>query len=79
METIAPSTLLKTESMPDLLDLVDFKWLMATEGRRVDLTRLQADLLYARICVVSALESDCDALRHCAERLYAMIRLLGSA
>jgi len=33
-----------------LLDLIDFKWLMAAQGRRVHVERLQADRGYAEDC-----------------------------
>ena len=53
----------------ELLQLVDFKWLMAGQGVWVDLTRWRADASYADSCIASGLCSHCDALRACAARL----------
>ncbi len=52
-----------------LLELVDFKWLMAGQGVWVDLTRWRKDAGYADACIASGLCSHCDALRACAARL----------
>jgi hypothetical protein len=60
---------LPTGSAPELIDLVDFKWLMATEGHRVDLDRLQADRAYARGCIALAAGSGSQWLRQAAQRL----------
>jgi hypothetical protein len=54
---------------PELIDFVDFKWLMATEGHRVDLERLRDDPAYARGCLALAAGSRQDFLRQAAERL----------
>jgi hypothetical protein len=54
---------------PELLACVDFKWLMAGEGHRIDLTRLQRDRAYARGCLALAAGSGCAALRDAARRL----------
>jgi hypothetical protein len=56
-----------------LLELVDFKWLMAAEGHRVNLTRLQSDAHYADDCFCSALHSPCAELRECAQRLHEQV------
>lgn len=56
-------------STPSLLDWVDFKWLMAAEGCRVDVNRLQVDPAYAQQCVTKALQSPSGLLRRLAERL----------
>lgn len=53
----------------ELLELVDFKWLMAGQGVWVDLTRWRQDANYADTCIASGLCSHCDALRACAARL----------
>ena len=55
----------------ELLLEVDFKWLMAGQGRWVDPQRLHSDPLYARGCLQSAIESPCDALQRCARYLQA--------
>lgn len=54
---------------PNLLDFVDFKWLMAGEGHRIDLGRLQADTAYARGCLALAQGSTSATLRGSALRL----------
>lgn len=50
----------KTES---LLNLVDFKWLMAGVGWWVNLSRLQRDGVYMHECLQRALTSDSELLR----------------
>lgn len=59
----------ESSSSPSLLDWVDFKWLMASEGRRVDLDRLQSDSMYAEQCVAQALDSPSGLLRRLALKL----------
>ena len=54
---------------PRLVDWVDLKWLMAADGRVVDLDRLQADAPYASQCVDLALASRQPMLRRLAQRL----------
>ena len=54
---------------PDLLALVDFKWLMAGEGHRLDLDRLQGDPPYLRGCLALAAGSRSATLRQAAQRL----------
>lgn len=54
---------------PALIDLVDFKWLMAAEGHRVHLERLQRERGYALSCLQAALASRGETLRRCALRL----------
>jgi hypothetical protein len=52
------------ESDPDtLVDLVDFKWLMAGEGWWVDLSRLRRDAAYAGRCIRHGLASASGLLR----------------
>jgi hypothetical protein len=58
---------------PALVDIIDFKWLMAAEGHRVHVERLQADAGYARQCLAQAATSRTDALRDVARRLLAAI------
>ncbi len=48
---------------------VDFKWLMTGQGWRVDPPRLKNDPVYAKSCLQTALNSDCEALRSCARAL----------
>jgi len=52
-----------------LLELIDFKWLMAAQGHRVHVERLQSDPGYAQHCLQSALQTRCETLRGCATRL----------
>ena len=53
----------------ELVDVVDFKWLMAHEGHHVNAERLQIDRGYARDCLDRARHSPIDALRAVAARL----------
>ncbi|WP_088287155.1 hypothetical protein [Ideonella sp. A 288] len=59
--------------VPQLVDFVDFKWLMASEGHRIDVARLQRDADYGRQCLVLALATRSTVLHRLAQRL------LGSA
>lgn len=59
----------------DLLLEVDFKWLMAGQGRDVDPERLMHDPAYASSCLEFALHSPCAPLRACASRLLAALGL----
>jgi len=54
---------------PELIEFVDFKWLMAGEGHRVDLDRLQCEPAYIRGCLALAGGSTSATLRRAAERL----------
>ena len=56
-------------SAPELLDLVDFKWLMAGEGHRIDLDRLRGDSPYLSSCLALAAGSRSATLRQAAQRL----------
>lgn len=53
----------------ELVDVVDFKWLMAHEGHPVNAERLQTDRDYAGCCFALAAASPVDALRQVAQRL----------
>ena len=57
------------ESDDSLLALVDFKWLMAGLGWRIDLTRLRRDAAYLGDCVRLGLGSESAVLRHCSAEL----------
>jgi hypothetical protein len=61
---------------PGLIDLVDFKWLMAAEGHPVHLERLQADRGYAQQCLQCALATGSQTLQRCAARLHAVLAAL---
>lgn len=55
---------------PDLLRLADYKWLvMACDGQRIDLGRMQADRGYAEACVRQGLTSPNEVVRRCAAAL----------
>lgn len=52
-----------------LVSLVDFKWLMAGAGCRVNLTRLRHDMDYANDCLRMGLGSDLEVLRERSKEL----------
>jgi hypothetical protein len=54
---------------PSLLDIIDFKWLMAGEGHRVHVQRLQSDPDYASQCLATAAASRQELLVDAAQRL----------
>ncbi len=58
---------------PDLLTWIDFKWLMAMQGERVHVERLQTDREYALLCLRRGAESRNATLRTCACRLLATL------
>lgn len=58
-----------TRQTPALIELVDFKWLMFTDGHAVHLERLQGDPGYARRCLQTGAASGCQTLRWCSQRL----------
>lgn len=55
-----------------LLTMVDFKWLMAGLGWRVDLTRMRRDAAYLGVCAQRGLASESALLR---ERSVDLLRL----
>jgi hypothetical protein len=55
-----------------LLDLVDFKWLMAGVGWWVNLSRLQSDRAYIDECLQRALRSDSELLRQRSTELLGL-------
>jgi hypothetical protein len=54
---------------PSLVEIIDFKWLMAGDGHRVHVEQLQCDREYACRCLVLASASRIQALRDTAGRL----------
>jgi hypothetical protein len=52
-----------------LVDIVDFKWLMLAEGVHVHVERLQRDPVYAHECLTRAAASAHLAVREAAQRL----------
>ncbi len=61
---------------PPLIEWIDFKWLMAGEGHRVSIERLQDDASYANSCLALASASRSATLRWAAARL---VRALAKA
>jgi hypothetical protein len=55
----------------DLVEWVDFKWLMAANGHPVHLERLQADPAYALQCLQLGMAAPCSTLRSRARQLLA--------
>ena len=58
-----------------LVEIIDFKWLMAGDGHRVHVERLQADRTYAGQCLALRAASPTPALRDAAQRLAATLDL----
>ncbi len=58
-----------------LVEIIDFKWLMAGDGRRVHVERLQADPAYACDCLQQGANSQIPALRECACRLARVLHI----
>ncbi|HQC95845.1 MAG TPA: hypothetical protein PK306_09075 [Aquabacterium sp.] len=59
-----------------LVEIIDFKWLMAGDGHHVHVEHLQADPEYARQCLALAAASRIAALRDTARRLAATLGLV---
>jgi hypothetical protein len=62
-----------------LLDIVDLKWLLAREGIRLHVERLQLDRAYADTLLAHAEQSDNEALRDAARRMRELLANCGSA
>lgn len=54
---------------PSLVEIIDFKWLMAGDGHRVHVEQLQTDRAYACSCLALASGSRVKTLRDTAARL----------
>ncbi|MBP6898576.1 MAG: hypothetical protein KBC73_00740 [Burkholderiaceae bacterium] len=52
-----------------LVEIVDFKWLMAGAGHGVHVERLQTDPVYAQQCLCQAVGSRVPALRAAARHI----------
>jgi hypothetical protein len=63
----------------ELLEIIDLKWLMAHEGHRVHVERLQADPVYARECLAIGAASAHKALQMVALRICARLGIDPSA
>ena len=69
-----PNAPMNTVTSPEpcaasLVEIIDFKWLMAGDGHRVHVERLQTDRDYACACLALASDSRVPALRDTAARL----------
>jgi hypothetical protein len=53
----------------ELVDIIDFKWLMARDGHHVHVERLQHDPAYAAEVLARAAESPIAVVRQAAARL----------
>lgn len=53
----------------ELVDIIDFKWLMAKDGLHVHVERLQNDPAYALECLNKAATSPREAVQAVARRL----------
>ena len=58
-----------------LVEIIDFKWLMAGDGHRVHVQRLQTEPAYAAQCLALAAGSRIAALRATAARLATTLGL----
>ena len=65
----AAATTAATPVCPELIEFVDFKWLMAGEGHRIDLDRLRTEPAYTRGCLALAGGSTSATLRRAGARL----------
>jgi hypothetical protein len=63
---------------PELVDIIEFKWLMAGAGHQVHVERLQADRDYAEHCLASAEAAHIPALRAAAARLRKALQQHGA-
>ena len=58
-----------------LVEIIDFKWLMAGDGHHVHVERLQTDPVYATECLALAAASRIAALRTTARQLAGLLGL----
>lgn len=58
-----------------MVDIIDFKWLMAGDGHRVQVDRLQDDPAYASACLALGVASRIPALRASSRQLAAVLGL----
>jgi len=74
------NAIFKTQSQPlELVEIIDLKWMLAHEGHRVHVERLQADGAYALEVLGLAARSPNAALRAAAARLGARLSAAQSA
>jgi hypothetical protein len=60
-----------------LVDIIDLKWLLAGEGVRLHVERLQGDPVYAAAVLAQADGSGNEALRAAAGRVRGLLAHLG--
>lgn len=70
-----PTTSTAAAHTLSLVDIIDFKWLMAGDGHRVHVERLQTDRDYAGRCLAHGAASRTPALRDAARRLATALNL----
>ena len=58
-----------------LVEIIDFKWLMAGDGHRVHVQRLQTEPAYTAQCLALAAGSQIAALRATAARMATTLGL----
>ena len=69
------ATFADLQQLPDLVVIIDFKWLMAGVGVRVHVERLQCDRDYAAVCLGQGAASHIPALRDCARHLAGLLHI----
>ena len=69
-----PSAHSQTDPVP-LVEIIELKWLMAGEGLRVHVERMQTDAVYAQRTLTLAEASPHAALRRLAARLRCKLQL----
>ena len=69
-------TLASVEPGPvELLEIIDFKWLMSRDGHHIHVQRLQNDPAYAAACFAQAAASPIALVRQTAERLMRRLNI----
>lgn len=72
---MSPSLAAPQNRALSLVEIIDFKWLMAGDGHRVHVERLQDDRAYACDCLCRGATSKIPALRDCARRLAGLLNV----
>ncbi len=67
----APTFPDSTDDGPDLVALVDLKWLMNAYGRWLDVPRLCRDTAYASFCLNDAMSVPSEVVHRAAQRVLA--------
>ncbi len=74
IQPFKPNTLVEPDPVA-LVEIIELKWLMAGEGLRVHVERLQTEPAYAQQTLALAEASQHSALRRLAGRLRTKLRL----